>query len=482
MASKFATADKARIATSLQLLRDLGGQAMTEDKITFSGHRITLPEGTSIPDNIRILQQVHAEQQQMTTFKETFLYRPWDGAYTGYKAMKEAFGMISHHGTFFQAPELVTIPVDVDETERVPWGLFSIPFLPGVEFSFGSVMHEEFGEVFQVAASGPQMLASEVNGVFKLIGEALKTDSLYRGKALDGRDQPNFIDVFSVDPRTVVYSEEVLRQLSANVWSYIKYADAYAAAGIPTKRSVVLYGPYGTGKTLAGLLTGQVARRHGYTFLMARPGRDDFMKVLQTARLYQPAVVYFEDVDTIANPQGLDGDGLSMLLDAFDGITSKNTRIIGVFTTNHPERVHAGMWRPGRIDKAIKIGYLDTVGVEKLIRATVPETMIAGDVDFQAISDSMPEFTPSFITGVAKGAFDYALDAAEGHTEGILLTTQDFLDSARSYRDQLELQQGAPVDAQHDSLSDSLHRVVVSAAKQAAKSAIYDEVHPDVLI
>src|SRR5262245_54811598 len=162
---------------------------------------------------------------------------------------------------------------------------------------------------------------------------------------------------------------------------------------IPRKRAILLEGPYGTGKTLAAYLTAQIAESHGWTFIYCRPSRDDLGQVMGLARLYQPAVVFFEDIDVMA--AGGDVDAVTRLLDMFDGIQAKGTEIVAVLTTNHKERIHKAMVRPGRMDAMVHIGALDRHGIERLIRVTVPEEILAVD-DYDAVYRSMEGFLPAF--------------------------------------------------------------------------------------
>src|SRR4029077_18616774 len=117
------------------------------------------------------------------------------------------------------------------------------------------------------------------------------------------------------------------------------------------------------------------------------PGRDSLQTVLQTARMYQPAVVFFEDLDEISDPSH-DGDNVTQLLDTFDGITAKGTEILAILTTNHPERIHKGMLRPGRLDAVIHIGELDANGVGRMIRALVPNEQL-GHVNVDRVYEHM---------------------------------------------------------------------------------------------
>src|SRR5207249_8115536 len=118
-----------------------------------------------------------------------------------------------------------------------------------------------------------------------------RAHSIYRGKALVGHEEPQFLDMDEFDPEKVVYSQEVLTQLESSVWGVLRWTDAFRRDKITRKRAILLHGPYGTGKTLAGQLTAKIATDNGWTFIAARPGQDDLTEALQTARLYEPAVV-----------------------------------------------------------------------------------------------------------------------------------------------------------------------------------------------
>src|SRR6185436_54082 len=97
------------------------------------------------------------------------------------------------------------------------------------------------------------------------------------------------------------------------VWTLLEHTQRMRELGMPLKRAVLFEGDYGTGKTLGAFLTAQIAVDNGWSFHYCRPGRDNIEEVMQTARLYQPSVVFFEDVDTLT--ESGDRDTVSRLLD-----------------------------------------------------------------------------------------------------------------------------------------------------------------------
>ena len=255
----------------------------------------------------------------------------------------------------------------------------------------------------------------------------------------------------------------------------MRYPEMQAKLGLPLKRAILLYGTYGVGKSLAGLLTAAEAVANGWTFLMARPGRDDFLQVMQTARLYQPACVFFEDAENMAGADS--NDQISQILDVFDGVDAKGLHLMVILTTNHPELIHKGMHRPGRVDSQIEIGALDYEGVEKLIRALIPADIMDEHVNFGEVCAAFNGFVPAFVREAAERAVRYSLVRSGGALAEI--GTEDLINAANGLRPQFERMQGAP----ESTTSEMTLRQVVESAVQtgvAIVAANADDVRPDV--
>ncbi len=205
---------------ALELLAELGGKLTAEEDIVFEGSRIVLPARMDLSDAIDFLKEKRNEDERTVSFSRIYNYRPWDGAHATMAALKRAFGMVTQRATMGMfgpnPPQLRTIKVGVSETAQVPWGAIAIPMLPGTEFQLAATRNE-FGSVFAISAEGPRKFRHQIEGIFKLIDEELASNSIYRGKAFDGQEMPEFLDLSGVDPAKVVYSDEVLAQLEAKV-------------------------------------------------------------------------------------------------------------------------------------------------------------------------------------------------------------------------------------------------------------------------
>lgn len=455
----------------IRLLGQLGGSQVKDSELTFEGTKFIIPAQMSVRQAIKFLQRRLEQDEETSSYERTFNFRPWDGAHALQSALKKTFGTAGIGKTTYSffgpnPPQLKTINVGIDETAQVPWGAVSFPALEAT-LHLGATRNREKGLLFRLTVEAPTKYAAHVNGLFKVIEEELKVGSIYRGKAFNGAEEPDFINPWSVDKRKVVYTEDVTTQLDANVWGLIEHTAVQEKMGMPLKRAVLLAGPYGTGKSLAAMLTAQKAEEHEWTFIQCRPGRDDLPTVMQTAQLYQPAVVFFEDVDTISSMG--DRQAVANLLDLFDGITAKGTKLLIVMTTNHPEQIHKGMVRPGRLDAVIRIEALDGPAKEALIKATVPDALLAEDMDYSKIDKAMEGFLPAFIKEAIDRAVRYAIVRSKGEPDQ--LTTSDFVGAALSLRAQHKMMEDAGEGKLPDNLGQALSKEVHEAAVQVLSGA-----------
>lgn len=462
-----------RYAQILSNLAELGGKVFHDDDILFQGDKLIIPKNMTLSQAKMFLERKEAELEKVTEFRKVFNYRPYDGAWATWNFMKNTFGVVGHKdrliksmfGTKVAPPEMITIPTGVNSSEQIPWGRFELPFMPGALFETDSARHSEKGMLFSMTVTAPKKYRFEIEGIFRGIENELQINSLYRGKAFDGQMNPEFIDLSSVNRSQVVYSHEVMAQLEANVWAQLRHTKEFERLGIPLKRAVLIHGPFGTGKTLSALLTGQEAVKEGWTFIKARPGKDDIFTVMQTARLYEPCVVFYEDVDQIADADENDRVGISQLLDVFDGIEAKGTKILCVLTTNYPEKIHKGMARPGRLDAMIEINELDRDGVEKLVRTRLRGEILAKGIDWDAVFEAASEYKPAFVTEFADRTMRYVI-ARHGTVNGHQVTTEDLVDSARGLRPQFDKMIGAKETGDSQPMDELLKRKAVEAVRE----------------
>ncbi len=431
-------------AQVLKTLDELGQLTVQDDAIRFEGDLIQLPARFSgdLPAAARFLMQVHTQENEQYAFGRSFRFRPWDGAAAFDRACRRVFGtsgLGQATRSFFgkNPPALISIPVGPHEQLQVPWGKVNMPPLEAT-FTLDGESDPEYGPLFHLRVEAPRRNRARLEAFFSIVQDELEQRSIYRGKSFTGAVNPEFLDLSWVAAAPMILTEEVEAQLTANVWSVLRFTDQMRLLGMPLKRSALMEGPYGCGKSLACAKTAVEANRNGWTFVQVRPGKDDLFDALKTAQLYAPAIVQYEDLDVIAT--GGDAEHISELLDALDGIGNKGCAVMLLATTNNVEKIQKAVMRPGRLDAIIHIGALDRAGTERMVRSRIPAEKL-GDIDFDQVAAAMAEFVPAFVAEATDNAIRYSMVRNDG-TPGAIVTS-DLVYSANALRRQLDLMNGA---------------------------------------
>ena len=389
------------------------------------------PEVRSYAEMAEIAIAAAKEEQETARYQNTFSYRPWDGAHATALALKELFGYpgfgMKIPATFFSPevpPQSITIATGPNTKVEVPWGMMIVPDLDAT-LSLGAIQDREKGMLYHLTVDAPKKMEGAIRGLFVLIERALKEHSIYKGKAITGAMEPEFLDLSGLRPEEVIFRSTVQDALEHEVWFAIENYELMLKDRQPTKWVTLCAGDYGTGKTLATSLTALRCEKNGITFIQARPGQDDLKSVMQTAALYSPAVVAFEDVDTIADPTKADATEISRLLEAFDGIRSKGADVQVIMTTNNQDRIHAGLVRAGRLHTYIVFEDLDAEALMHLVEIKVGKARLA-DIDPEEVYAACHGYTPAFMDLVIQVARRYALSRNHKRLlEGDQLTRKD---------------------------------------------------------
>lgn len=459
---------------ALEQLAIIGGQLTVEDDITFEGKKFIFPEQYQgdLKGMVTFVSRYADAQAEMIVVDKVFNYRPYDGAHAVFHCLKEFFGYAqskARQGIFGpQPPREVTIPVGYFEGKlrevTVPFG--SDMVLPGLQRATLTITSQRtpMGELLYLTTTCRRVDKAVIDGFYNVVTDYLARNSIYRGHAVDGA--MNYIDTAAIDPQQFIFTETALAQLETHILSPIVHADVLAKEGLASKRVVLLEGPYGSGKSGMGRIAAKAAVAHGVTAIIARPGVDDPFAVMQLGRLYQPSMIFIEDVDTFSS--NLDPAYVTKLLDQFDGFGTKDLRMLLVLTTNHADRIHKGMLRPGRLDAVIHIGAMDRAGVEELCKLVVG-TDLAADTNFDEVFEATQGFMPAYVREAIERAVRYTI-ARLGRTG--LINTKDLVAACESLRAQYDLQSSA--NDQHEKLPplDRMFREMITAHATPAQDVI----------
>lgn len=185
---------------------------------------------------------------------------------------------------------------------------------------------------------------------------------------------------------------------------------------------ILLHGPPGTGKTL---IAKAIATESDYNFISVKGPeflkmyigasekgvRDLFGKARQNA----PAVVFLDELDSIAPKRGAAGDSrvmdnvVSQILTEMDGVELL-TDVVVIGATNRPDLVDPALKRPGRLDLEYEIGIPDDVARERIFEIHTKGTPLADDVGFRELAEMAANYVGSEIEGVVKLAKKFAME------------------------------------------------------------------------
>lgn len=433
--------------------------------------QITLNQIQTLPDQAKTIIRVHEQQEAQSVQTYVSEYRPDDFAVAVADVSKEMFGVTLQNGTGFRPAETKRVQVSLTETREVPWGPNAIPALDNAQMEVGYTRDPEKGLVGQVQVYAKNKFTPLVKEFFNRIEQRLHTHSIYRGKAIVGTEWPEFYDLGKFRPELVTHSDLVAAALDVFLFTRLRNREKLRDLGEQFGVKVLLHGPYGTGKTSTALQAASIAAEFGIGFIHSRPGVDDVYETLRTAKLYPPCIVLLEDIDVIASNKTSDRE-LQRLLEALDGATSKGSEVIIIMTTNHRDRIHPGVFRPGRTDMEVLVNELDRSGVEKLIRAHVGPLL--GDVDFDAIFsetvvDGKPTFTGSHVESMIRHVRMAGLHRT-GKTQ-FLLATEDFIKAAAP----VKLQQRLQAEAREGDKPPAIEQAIAAVVRSTVHSIVESE-------
>lgn len=204
---------------------------------------------------------------------------------------------------------------------------------------------------------------------------------------------------------SVILDETVSDRLVDDVQDFIDSPAWYRERGIPYRRGYLLYGPPGCGKTsFITALAGHLSYSICVLNLSDRSMSDDRLQH-RLADAPENSIILLEDVDAAfvtreqlmeaddvdskkkaANEaafQGLNRLTFSGLLNAIDGVTSTEGRIV-FMTTNYVDRLDPALIRPGRVDLKQYIGHCSQGQCKAMFKRFYPDVLPDMATDFAA--------------------------------------------------------------------------------------------------
>ena len=386
--------------------------------VTYNGSMITLPddpEKMTLRSAVDVLEQKIADEETLMDVHEHIYGHPQDALVALNKAIQRRFGWTSATGRKVQSffgthevrPDLLNVqtgPYDSDKVQVIS-GTFK---LPNVENPINCTPNTNNGKVcLTIYGECRKRDRAVIMEVANLAREILRNESIYKGKSiklhtnrkgqLDPNAEPEFLHTDNVDVGELILNSEELMQVEAALWAPITQTALCKQHGVPLNRGILLEGTYGCGKSMTAHVTSRVCVDNGWTYIYLDDVRA-LADALVFAQRYQPAVVFAEDIDRVANERDQRGNDL---LNTIDGVLTKNSEVITVLTTNHVEKLEVAMLRPGRLDAVISVKAPGAEAVTKLLGQYTRGLMADGE-NFEKVAQMLAGHIPATIREVAE--------------------------------------------------------------------------------
>jgi len=224
------------------------------------------------------------------------------------------------------------------------------------------------------------------------------------------------VDIPRVGWEDVGGLEDVKRQLREMVELPLESPEALKRLGIKPAKGILLYGPPGTGKTL---IAKAVANESNANFISIKgpeimskwvgESEKAVRRVFKKAKQVSPAIVFLDEIDSIAPRRGSEGDSnvtervVNQLLTSLDGL-EELSRVTVIAATNRPDIVDPAIMRPGRFDRMVLIPIPDAAARRSILSIHSREMPLAEDVDIGDLVQRTEGFVGADIEALCREA------------------------------------------------------------------------------
>jgi transitional endoplasmic reticulum ATPase len=226
-----------------------------------------------------------------------------------------------------------------------------------------------------------------------------------------------YIEVSNVNWEDAGGLEEVKQHLKEAVEWPLKNPGMFTKLGIKPPKGILLFGPPGCGKTLLARAVATEISIKGPEVFSKWVGESEkaIREVFRKARMASPAVVFLDEMDSLAPRRGLglSDSGvsqrvISQLLTEMDGIVTLSD-IVVIAATNRPDMVDSAVLRPGRFDRIIYVPEPDQKSRLEIFNIYTKDMPLASDVDLIPLAAKTKYYSGADIESICREAAMHAL-------------------------------------------------------------------------
>jgi len=200
----------------------------------------------------------------------------------------------------------------------------------------------------------------------------------------------------------------------------MRHPELFQQLGIEPPKGVLLHGPPGTGKTLMAKAVANEIDAYFTTIsgpeIMSKyygESEEQLREVFEEAEENAPAVVFIDEIDSIAPKRGeTSGDVerrvVAQLLSLMDGLSERG-EVIVVGATNRVDAIDPALRRGGRFDREIEVGVPDKDGRTEILQVHTRGMPLDDEIDLDVYAENTHGFVGADLEQLAKEAAMNAL-------------------------------------------------------------------------